>query len=508
MKRQQVSSKNLGRAIAKGAAWNMAIKLVRRSFGIVSALILARMLTPSDFGVYALAMSVYAFVELMGAFGFGAALIQNQDATDGHYDTAWTLNLLFSLLCAVVLFAVAPFAADILGEPKLTAVLWFTCLLFLMDAVRNIGVVNFQKYMTFDKDFRMQVAAKVAAFSVTVPMAFILKSYWAMLYGLFAAAMVRLVLSYTMTSYRPSFGLPYWREMLGFSFWLQLNNIINYFNRNIENFLISHQLGTAAVGALSMAKEFGRTLMEVSLPINRAAYPAYARVNKDLPRLREIYYGVVGNLAVMALAVGVGTTSIAHLFVPTLLGDQWLHIIPLIQWLSISSILSLFVLTANQVLIALGKVRWGTMILAIRLALFVIFILALLPLAGLVGVAYAVMATFALVLCISMGTLKRAIQFEFKPFFYLFFKPIVAALVMGAAIRLTFPEHWSDEGIPMQLLQLLSAVVLGGSCYILVLLGLWFLESRPEGPESHFLKLAWEKTGLFGFLLPEAMRQK
>lgn len=500
--------KNLGRAVAKGAAWTLAIRLVRRSIGLISTLILARLLTPADFGVYALAMSVYALVELMKAFGFGMALIQKRDATDGHYDTVWTLGLIFSLVCTLLLFVASPFAAGALGEPRLVPVLQFISLLFLVEAVKNVGIINFQKYMTFDKSFKLQVTAKVAAFLVTVPMAFILKNYWAMLWGLLAAACVRVVLSYVMSPYRPRLRLTYWREMLSFSAWLQFNNTIDYMNRHVANFMVSRVSGISGVGILNMAKEFGQVLMDVAHPINQAAYPAYARVNNNRLQVRNIFYDVAGNLLVVGIAMGVGLSSAAHLLVPSLLGSQWLNLVPLVQWFALAAILEFLVFSTNRVMIAMGLPRWATLIIAARLVLFLCALLVMLPLFDVVGVAYATMASLALVLLVSLYTLKRIIHFELKRFFYMLYKPVVAALVMSVSIGVLFPEHWSEASVPMQLVQLFAAVAVGSVCYMGVLLGLWFLESRPEGPESHFLKLIWEKTGMLGFLLPEGERRR
>lgn len=494
--------KNLGRAVAKGAAWTLAIRLVRRSIGLISTLVLARLLTPADFGVYALAMSVYALVELMKAFGFGMALIQKRDATDGHYDTVWTLGLLFSLLCTLLLFVASPWVAGTLDEPRLVPVLQFISLLFLLEAFKNVGIINFQKYMTFDKSFKLQVAAKVAAFLVTVPLAFILRNYWAMLWGLLASACVRVVLSYIMSPYRPRLRFPYWREMLSFSAWLQFNNTIDYMNRHVANFMVSRASGISGVGMLNMAKEFGQILMDVAHPINQAAYPAYARVNHDRLQVRSIFYDVLGNLLVVGVAMGVGLSVTAHMLVPSLLGNQWLNLVPLVQWFALAAILEFLVFSTNRVMIAMGLPRWATVIIATRLGLFLCALLVMLPLFGVIGVAYATMASLSLVLVVSLYTLKRIIGFELKQFFYMLYKPVVAALAMSLSVGMLFPEQWLGASVAMQLAQLGAAVAVGSVCYMVVLLGLWTLESRPEGPESHFLKLIWEKTGMLGFLLP------
>lgn len=86
--------------IAKGAAWMVGLRLSLKSISIISTMILARLLTPLDFGLMALVSSIYAMIELFKAFSFDMALIQNQKTAREHYDTAWTLNIIFSVIAS------------------------------------------------------------------------------------------------------------------------------------------------------------------------------------------------------------------------------------------------------------------------------------------------------------------------------------------------------------------------------------------------------------------------
>src|SRR5690242_15755574 len=108
----------IGRKIASGTAWMVMFKLIERSIGLVSTIILARLLVPTDFGLVAMAMAIVALVELIQAFGFDIALIQNQHASREDYDTAWTLNVFLALTCSIVVSASARAVAIFYGEPR------------------------------------------------------------------------------------------------------------------------------------------------------------------------------------------------------------------------------------------------------------------------------------------------------------------------------------------------------------------------------------------------------
>ena len=133
---------DLQRRMAAGAAWMILFRLTERSIGFISTLILARLLVPDDFGLVAMATSILAALELLGAFSFDMALIQNQAATRKHYDTAWTFEVLFGVIKCALLLALSVPAAAFYGEPRITAVMQVLALCTLLQGFDNIGVVE------------------------------------------------------------------------------------------------------------------------------------------------------------------------------------------------------------------------------------------------------------------------------------------------------------------------------------------------------------------------------
>src|SRR5262245_53116843 len=109
-----------GIPVGKGGAWMLRFKFIDKCSGLVSIAVLARLLTPADVGLVAMAMSVVGLLELMGAFGFDTALIQFKDVTRKHYDTAWTFNILFENGIALLLLALAVTEAGIYSESCIT----------------------------------------------------------------------------------------------------------------------------------------------------------------------------------------------------------------------------------------------------------------------------------------------------------------------------------------------------------------------------------------------------
>ncbi|MBK9029625.1 MAG: oligosaccharide flippase family protein [Propionivibrio sp.] len=153
---------------------------------------------PSDFGLVAMGSSVVALTELMGGFGFDSALIQRQDARRAHYDTAWTFGVLFGVAIALVLILLAKPAADFYHEPRLELIIPLLALGALIRGFENIGTVAFRKELNFHKEFRFLMIKRISGFVVTVALAVIFRTFWALIAGIIVAKSVALIISYQL----------------------------------------------------------------------------------------------------------------------------------------------------------------------------------------------------------------------------------------------------------------------------------------------------------------------
>jgi lipopolysaccharide exporter len=173
---QSQAVQNIDRAMTKGALWMILARLGDRSLGLVSTVVLVRLLAPSDFGLIAMGMSIIAVCELIGQLGFDMALIQNRHAGRKHYDTAWTFNVIFAGVTSIGLLLLAVPAAKFYGEPRLTPIVLFLALGSLISSFENIGVIAFRRDLQFSKEFGFIFGKKLASFAITIPLALIVPS--------------------------------------------------------------------------------------------------------------------------------------------------------------------------------------------------------------------------------------------------------------------------------------------------------------------------------------------
>jgi O-antigen/teichoic acid export membrane protein len=465
------------------------LKLLVRFIGLVSTLILVRLLEPSDFGIVAMAMSVVAALELLTAFSFDITLIQNQKAESDEYNTAWTLNVLLGAGAAVLLFLLAHPAARFYGEPALVTVFQVIAIVSLLQGLENIGMVDFRKYLKFEKEFLFQVLVKVFAFVITISLAYKLRSYWALVLGTVASRVIALGLSYVLHPYRPRFTFTALHKIFHFSKWLFLNNMMHFVRFRGLDFIVGKLAGSSGLGMFSIAFEISNLpTTELIAPINRALFPGFAKVADDSQRTRDAFMRVASLLALISLPTGFGIAATAHLFTPIVLGEKWMATIPLIQMLAVFGAISAVQSPVGTTILALGKPR-TVFLLAVANALILIPATILMTVSdGIEGTATAMLLTQLLFLPVYYGIGARFLQLGVRDVATIFFRPTVAAIAMYITVLALFGAS------PSEAFALGQAIFLGATVFVSVILILWIASKKPaDSAESYLLNYALSK---------------
>src|SRR5258706_4931568 len=291
---------SLGSRIARGAAWMVVFKLLDRSIGIVSVVILARLLVPADFGLVAMATAIIAIIELLSAFNFDLALIQAQHATRAHYDTAWTLNVAMATVCAMVVAAAAFPAGAFYGDSRLGPIMLWLSLATWIRGFENVGVVAFRKELKLNREFQLLLTKRIGVFLVTISIALATRSYWALVLGIFAGSVGGGVLSYMFHPFRPRFDLTGRGELFHFSKWIVFHNVIITLASPAADLVIGVSIRPSPLGLFNLAHEISNLpSTELSAPVNRAVYPGYAKIASDPSRLAAQFLGVLGLTALL-----------------------------------------------------------------------------------------------------------------------------------------------------------------------------------------------------------------
>jgi len=339
----------------------------------------------------------------------------------------------------------------------------------------------------------LRFCGKIAGFAATVPAAFMLRSYWALLLGIAAQRTTIVLLSYFMHPYRPKFDLSRSGSLLGFSMWLQLNSILDLARTRLPDFILGRLAGAQAVGLYSVANEIAHLpSTELIAPINRAVFPGYARQVLDKGPLAETFLNVVGLVWVIALPAALGIAAVAPLLVGVLLGQQWLNVIPILQVLSLAAVGFVLCTNVSYVFLAVGKPRLTSAMSLTTALLFVPGLIFLTHRYGAVGAAYAYGLTALVIVPVNYGAVCALLKLPVWRIAAVTWRPLAASLVMSWAVR-SIPTPEPTAGSLHLLPSLLTNVLAGAVVYVLALATLWLIAGRPAGAEQAILNFLRRK---------------
>lgn len=478
----------VGNDMAKGAVWTLLQRLAVRSLSLVSTAVLARVLTPEHFGVVAMALAVIAMIELFTDLRLDVALIKDRAAGRREYDTVFTLNLIMSMGVAAAVALMAGPAAAFYDEARIETVLYVVALSPLIDGLRNVGCVDFRKHFQFHREFQLEFWRKLAGILTTLPLAWVLRSYWALIIGSLVGSVVYVALSYRMHPYRPRLSLAARAAMMHFSGWMVLRNALDFLRLRGAHFVIGRLGGAPALGTFTIAYEASQLpSSELVAPINRAVLPGYSRLAADRAAMQWGLLRVLGLIALVALPAAAGVAVLAELLVLTLYGSQWVEAIVLVQLLAVFGATASLESNLFSAYLALGKTRMAVTRPAIVVAILLPLLFVLMHRYGLVGAAVAYVIAGAVSLPINYQMVLKLTGTSWSLVAAAVARPLAGATVMAVVVASLLPR---DAGSfhSMQAagwLLLLSAT--GAAVYVAVVLSLWWVAGRPSGAESAVL---------------------
>jgi lipopolysaccharide exporter len=471
-------------AIGRGASWMVLLRLCDRVVGLASTIVLARLLTPADFGLVAMAMSVIAVIELTTAFGFDVALIQKPTLERRDFDSAWTLSIILYCSCAVVIGLVSIPAAIFYGDPRLVNVMLFIGVGWIFSGLENSRIVEFRRRMDFAKEFVFSVSKRLVGFIVTITAAIVLQNYWALIIGMVTGRAAGFALSYLMIPCWPRIDLSSAGDLLKFSRWLLVNNAMLISVVRFPHFLIGKILGPQALGLFTVAYDIATLpATELSSPVNRAALPGYSSMASDQIKLKETFLDVGAVVVAVALPASAGLAMIAEPLVRVVLGENWLEAVPIIRILAISA--ALVAATGNNGVahLAVGYPKAVTLQSLLRLAVLIALGVTLAPAFGSVGVAVAELCGAAVCLIASYPVIFRHLGISVVEYGRRMWRSVVATVGMATVIAIAEANLPGGHDVTSALFSLAILVPTGAVTYVVLMFAMWHLCGKPDGAE-------------------------
>jgi len=443
--------------ISRGLVWVTAATAVTRGAALVSAVLLAHWLTPTDFGNFAMAAAVHGALIAVVETGLQSALVQRPGATHEFLDAVWTFELTKNLLLFVLVWLLAPALAHLLRSPDLTDLLRITNVGFICYALRNIGTVYLRKELDFYRQFLLESVPVLISTAAALVLAYFWRTALALAVSFALGTLATLAASYVLHPYRPQFHMNLRRvaELLRFGRWVFLNSVVVMVRSHGLALLVGRLLGAEALGIYNRGLYFSKQpFEEVTKLFWKIGFPTFALVHQQPERFRRFFSDSVALMALLVVPAAAALLVLSPALVAELLGERWLPIIPVMQAGSAIACLSVILAPCFVAFQASGRPHLGSLIAVLDL---VLMLSILVPLSRRYGSLGAPLALLLAVAAIAPFTVARAVRLTgvrladlLQPLAVATFNSGVVAGVAYATDSLTW--HWG----PLRLVPMIA----------------------------------------------------
>ncbi|MGE3803668.1 MAG: lipopolysaccharide biosynthesis protein [Gemmataceae bacterium] len=331
----------LGRRTASNAAVTTASQGIRFVVNITSTLVLARLLTPQDFGLVAMVTAFTGFLELIKDGGLSIATIQRQEITQGQVSNLFWVNLGlgFSITCVVA--GSAPVIAWFYGEPRLVPVTIAVSLTFLLTASAVQHQAIMRRQMRFVAVATIQIVASVTSLAVAIGMACTGWGYWSLVGSLLAGAVTNGLTTWLLSDWRPGLAVRGvgTRNLVGFGAHLTGAALLQTTIKAVDTLLIGRFYGPDAVGFYSRGSALLiNPLQQFLSPFSAVLVPTLARVQDDPERFRRLFLPMLQLIALLALPMAGFLLASSEPLVDVLLGEKWAATVPIFTAFSVIAV--------------------------------------------------------------------------------------------------------------------------------------------------------------------------
>ena len=445
----------------RGGAVTMTAQVIKFLLQTGSTVVLARLLTPQDYGLIAMVTAITGFVALFKDMGLSMATIQKAEINHSQVSTLFWINVAVSLVLALILAVVAPIISWFYKEPKLTGITLILAGTFVFSGLTVQHQALLRRQMRFSALAAIEIGSMGIGIATGIVLAWYGAGYWALV-GLSAVtALSYVALVWVFCGWRP--GLPVRRagvrSMIAFGGHITGFRIVDYFAGIFDNILLGRFCGANVLGLYSRAYSIMMLpINQVRDPLNAVAIPVLSHIQNEPVRYKKYYIKLVTLLAFITMPLMVFLFVCADQVIGLLLGSKWSGAANIFKILCVAALIHPVATTRGLVLVSLGQSKRYFVLGTINSAIIVISFILGLPW-GAIGVAAGYTIANYVLLVPTLWYCFRRSPVSITDFFSAILRPMIASLCIGAAI---FAGHLFLANQP--------SIVVVGACFLIGLL--------------------------------------
>lgn len=351
-------SDNLKKQAVSGMVWSALQKYSTMAISFVSSIILARLLTPYDYGCIGMLTIFMVLAETFIDGGFGSALIQKKNPTQEDYSTIFFWNLLVSAVVYALLFIFAPKIAVFYNIPLLSDVLRVQAIVLFIHAFTLVQSNQLRKKINFKLISKVAIITSAVSLSITIIMAYSGFGVWALVAQNLISAIIPAIVYWFYLKWRPvwTFSWSSFKELFGFGFYMFLTNIVNKLGAEIQGLLIGKVYNPATMGYYSKAHSTEKLAAStISSVITQVTYPLYAKAQDDMQLLINMIKRLTMTISYLTFPLMFILILTARPVFMLLYSERWLPSVPYFQVFCVAGVVNCLMAVNTQTIAAIGK---------------------------------------------------------------------------------------------------------------------------------------------------------
>ena len=408
--------KSLKQKAVSGLIWASIQKFGTLGISFISNIVLARILSPDDYGMIGM---LAIFIALSNTFidgGFGSALIQKRRPSETDYSTVFYFNILFSLILYIILYFCAPtierFYKDLSG---LSHILRIQGIVLVLNALTVVQFNKLRKNMNFKLLSRINIYSALFSVAVAIVMAYLGFGVWSLVFQQISLSAANSLLLWLYCRWKPipNFSYKSLKELFGFGSFIMFSNLLNSLGNNINGLLIGKFFSPSTLGYFSQAKKIeDLSSIGILTVIEQVTYPMLVEVKDDYRRMTNVLAKFNNLLLAVVIPFMLCLLLTAQPIIVLLFSDKWLLSVPILQILAIHGIFICMQGSNYNAIAAIGKskilFKWTIIKRVANLALLIVFLL----LWGFDGLMWGIVATGAVITGCNMYLVDIHIGFK------------------------------------------------------------------------------------------------
>ncbi|MFQ5430405.1 MAG: lipopolysaccharide biosynthesis protein [Phycisphaerae bacterium] len=451
----------------RGGVMSLINQTVRMATSLGTTLIVAVYLGPEEFGLFAVAVSIQVFADILRDSGLANSLIQKKDITDAHLNSVLWVGVALSTALAGALALFAGSVAAFYERPQLQPILWVMTVPIIAQAFASVQEAQLRKQLSFGRLMLAESGSAVIASVAAIVAVVMGAGVWALVLRMVVFSLLLAVFCWSLSSWRPrwTFSLAALRSLWVFGGFLFLTALMMYGISRLDSLIIGKMIGVAAAGTFFMARHLTLgTMQQIVGAVARVMFPVFSLIQNDDALLRSAFMTGTRCLATLVFPIIAGMVALAPEAVAVVLPAKWEPAIVLIQIIALHGILQCVNSPAGQLLYARGRSRLQFVYsLVIGSAIIASFVVG--AYWGVIGVAVS-----WTIVAFTMGPAvlwyaAREIRLSIPRFVVHLLPPTAAALGAAGVARLAV-WGWMRSGQPLGYGLLIGATLAGAVGYL------------------------------------------